>query len=71
LKQPWYLPHWLDRFLPDLTIEPSRRRVAPAPADRPEPSQAGGAGPACLIGALVFTGSAAVLHLDEGLIAVT
>ena len=38
----WYIPRWLDRLLPDVTIEPPQDGVEREPADvrRPEPSEA-------------------------------
>jgi RND superfamily putative drug exporter len=38
----WYIPRWLDRLLPDVTIEPPHDGVDREPADvrRPEPSEA-------------------------------
>ncbi len=38
----WYIPRWLDKILPDITIEPPHDGVERAPADvrRPEPSEA-------------------------------
>jgi putative drug exporter of the RND superfamily len=42
-EKTWYIPHWLDRILPDITIEPPQDGVEPAPVDvprRPEPSEA-------------------------------
>ena len=44
-EKTWYIPGWLDRLLPDLTIEPPHEGEAlPAPgAERhrePEPSEA-------------------------------
>ena len=38
----WYIPRWLDRLLPDVTIEPPHDGVErePAGAPRPEPSEA-------------------------------
>jgi RND superfamily putative drug exporter len=38
----WYIPRWLDRLLPDVTIEPPHDGVEREPADvrRPEPSEA-------------------------------
>ena len=41
-EKTWYMPRWLDRLLPDITIEPPHDGVEHAPADirRPEPSEA-------------------------------
>jgi RND superfamily putative drug exporter len=41
-EKTWYMPGWLDRLLPNITIEPPHdgEPVAPAPAPRPEPSEA-------------------------------
>jgi RND superfamily putative drug exporter len=40
-EKTWYIPHWLDRLLPNLTIEPPHngevRRPAGRPRPRPEP----------------------------------
>jgi RND superfamily putative drug exporter len=38
----WYIPRWLDKLLPNVTIEPPHDGVERAPADvrRPEPSEA-------------------------------
>jgi RND superfamily putative drug exporter len=42
-EKTWYIPRWLDRILPDITIEPPHEGAERAPADvsrRPEPSEA-------------------------------
>jgi putative drug exporter of the RND superfamily len=41
-EKTWYIPRWLDRILPNITIEPPHdgEQVAPAPTTRPEPSEA-------------------------------
>jgi putative drug exporter of the RND superfamily len=41
-ERTWYIPRWLDRILPDITIEPPHDGAERAPADvrRPEPSEA-------------------------------
>ena len=42
-EKSWYIPRWLDRLLPNITIEPPHDREAPLPATRqaePEPSEA-------------------------------
>lgn len=45
-EKSWYIPGWLDRLLPNLTIEPphdreaSRPAVEPRPEPEPEPSEA-------------------------------
>lgn len=41
-EKTWYIPRWLDRILPNITIEPPHDGgyVAPAPSARPEPSEA-------------------------------
>ena len=31
-EKAWYMPRWLDRLLPELTIEPPHEREAPAPS---------------------------------------
>ncbi|HEV8164832.1 MAG TPA: MMPL family transporter, partial [Actinomycetota bacterium] len=43
----WWLPHWLDRFLPQLTAEGGgRHKGAPAPDEDEEPAPVGAGGPA-------------------------
>jgi RND superfamily putative drug exporter len=41
-ERTWYIPRWLDKLLPNVTIEPPHdgEYTAPAPAPRPEPSEA-------------------------------
>jgi RND superfamily putative drug exporter len=44
-EKTWYIPRWLDRLLPDVTIEPPHHRDAPVAIDvdrqrEPEPSEA-------------------------------
>ena len=41
-EKTWYMPRWLDRLLPNITIEPPHdgEYTAPAPTARPEPSEA-------------------------------
>ncbi len=41
-EKSWYMPRWLDRLLPNITIEPPHdgEEHAPAPVARPEPSEA-------------------------------
>src|SRR6187431_401773 len=43
-EKAWYIPGWLDRLLPDITIEPPHDRDAPTPVTRrpgePEPTEA-------------------------------
>jgi putative drug exporter of the RND superfamily len=44
-ERSWYMPVWLDRLLPGITIEPphdddGRRRAGVAPRPEPEPSEA-------------------------------
>ncbi|HET6623014.1 MAG TPA: MMPL family transporter, partial [Gaiellaceae bacterium] len=43
-EKTWYMPRWLDRLLPDITIEPPHDRDAPTPVTRrpgePEPTEA-------------------------------
>ena len=41
-EKAWYIPRWLDRLLPNLTIEPPHEREAPLPPEpEPEPEPAG------------------------------
>ena len=41
-EKSWYMPRWLDKLLPNITIEPPHdgEEHAPAPVPRPEPSEA-------------------------------
>jgi putative drug exporter of the RND superfamily len=40
-EKAWYIPRWLDRLLPDITIEPPHDRgVEPRVEPRPEPTEA-------------------------------
>ena len=41
-ERTWYIPKWLDRLLPDITIEPPHDGDEPALAGigKPEPSEA-------------------------------
>jgi RND superfamily putative drug exporter len=41
-EKTWYMPRWLDRLLPNITIEPPHDGESPtqAPVTRPEPSEA-------------------------------
>jgi RND superfamily putative drug exporter len=41
-EKTWYIPRWLDRILPNITIEPPHdgEPVAPTPTARPEASEA-------------------------------
>jgi RND superfamily putative drug exporter len=42
-EKTWYIPRWLDRILPNITIEPphdGESVMAPAPRTEPEPSEA-------------------------------
>jgi putative drug exporter of the RND superfamily len=43
-EKSWYIPRWLDRLLPDITIEPPHRGEVPRPAGvprrEPEPGEA-------------------------------
>ena len=43
-EKTWYMPRWLDRLLPDITIEPPHDRDAPTPVTHrpgePEPTEA-------------------------------
>ena len=42
-EKSWYIPRWLDRLLPDITIEPPHEReAAPVPAGEPRGEPAGG-----------------------------
>jgi RND superfamily putative drug exporter len=42
-EKTWYIPGWLDRLLPNLTIEPPHEREAPAPLGAEQPAgQTGG-----------------------------
>jgi RND superfamily putative drug exporter len=34
----WYMPRWLDRVLPRITIEPPEERVAPVPSPIGDPA---------------------------------
>jgi RND superfamily putative drug exporter len=43
-EKSWYIPRWLDRLLPDLTIEPPHHREAPLPIDVEQPATAAGRG---------------------------
>src|SRR5687768_9204705 len=43
-EKSWYIPRWLDRLLPDLTIEPPHHREAPLPIDVERPATAAGRG---------------------------
>jgi putative drug exporter of the RND superfamily len=37
-EKSWYIPRWLDRLLPDITIEAPHDREAPIPVrEEPEP----------------------------------
>jgi RND superfamily putative drug exporter len=41
-EKSWYMPRWLDKLLPNITIEPPHDGEATAPAGRlvaPEPSE--------------------------------
>jgi RND superfamily putative drug exporter len=42
-EKSWYIPRWLDRLLPNITIEPPHK-AEPAPAPRPEPAVEGAGG---------------------------
>jgi RND superfamily putative drug exporter len=45
-ERTWYIPGWLDRLLPNITIEPPHEREAPPPFDlEPEPADGVGGGP--------------------------
>ena len=47
-EKTWYIPRWLDRLLPNVTIEAPHARevIAPPPVERPAgPSRRSGAGP--------------------------
>ena len=39
-EKTWYMPRWLDKLLPNITIEPPHDGEERAPAPRPEPSEA-------------------------------
>jgi RND superfamily putative drug exporter len=39
-ERSWYIPRWLDRLLPDITIEPPHAREEPVMRE-PEPEPAG------------------------------
>jgi RND superfamily putative drug exporter len=39
-EKTWYIPGWLDRILPKITIEPPHDGAEPAPVPRAEPSEA-------------------------------
>jgi len=41
-EKTWYIPRWLDRLLPNVTIEPPHDgdTPSPTPVGRPEPSEA-------------------------------
>jgi putative drug exporter of the RND superfamily len=44
-EKTWYIPNWLDRLLPDITIEPPHHRETPLPIDvdraaEPKPTEA-------------------------------
>ena len=41
-EKTWYIPRWLDRILPNITIEPPHDGEAPAPIAvvQPEPREA-------------------------------
>jgi putative drug exporter of the RND superfamily len=39
-EKTWYIPRWLDKLLPNVTIEPPHDGEEHAPAPRPEPSEA-------------------------------
>ena len=36
----WYIPRWLDKLLPNITIEPPHDGAETPPIARPEPSEA-------------------------------
>ena len=39
-EKSWYIPRWLDRLLPDITIEPPHERETPEPSRvEPEPAR--------------------------------
>ena len=37
----WWLPGWIDRWLPHVSVEPAEQLAAPAPTPSPEPEPAG------------------------------
>jgi RND superfamily putative drug exporter len=39
-EKTWYIPRWLDKLLPNITIEPPHDGVERPPVPRPEPSEA-------------------------------
>ena len=39
-EKSWYIPRWLDRLLPNITIEPPHEREEPAPAEAERPAEA-------------------------------
>jgi uncharacterized membrane protein YdfJ with MMPL/SSD domain len=39
-EKTWYIPRWLDKILPNITIEPPHDGASSAPAPRPEPTGA-------------------------------
>jgi RND superfamily putative drug exporter len=41
-EKSWYMPRWLDRLLPDITIEPPHDGEAPAPRVAEQPAEAPG-----------------------------
>ena len=40
-EKSWYIPRWLDRALPNITIESPHEREEPAPAEAERPAEAG------------------------------
>ena len=39
-EKSWYIPRWLDRLLPNITIEPPHDGESPEPAARRSPARA-------------------------------
>jgi putative drug exporter of the RND superfamily len=39
-EKTWYIPRWLDKLLPNITIEPPHDGAESPPIARPEPSEA-------------------------------
>jgi len=39
-EKTWYIPRWLDKLLPNITIEPPHDGAETPPIARPEPSEA-------------------------------
>jgi RND superfamily putative drug exporter len=39
-EKTWYIPRWLDKLLPNITIEPPHHDTESPPITRPAPSEA-------------------------------